>query len=260
MATDQKQILIEQIRQVMADTNFSGCWGELRDALNSRGARPLKAERWTTSTTLRNFCCLKNREKFADLLPAEAEGGQLPDTSPDVTKTSAHEELPEPSPQSTKDDAHIDYPEVANTLPKDSAHDAYPAVTEELPEATEREGLPIVTHELPTWLNPETWEVLRQMVENFQQRGGEPVLQARPIFKIVHGGKENKDKPNWRRNSGIHVMNEILDRAAAKAARERALTGGSLSLLIEILLWRYIGSPEDLLEQLPTGSPDVTKD
>jgi hypothetical protein len=44
-------------------------------------------------------------------------------------------------------------------------------------------------------------------------------------------------------------LNEDIVRAAEeKAAREKALTGGDLASLIEILLWEYIGKPQHLIQ------------
>lgn len=51
-----------------------------------------------------------------------------------------------------------------------------------------------------------------------------------------------------RRNTGIAVDREVLERATKKMNRERGATGGSLSQLVELLLWMYVGSPQDLLE------------
>jgi len=51
------------------------------------------------------------------------------------------------------------------------------------------------------------------------------------------------------KNTGIRINKTILDRATAQAREQRWQTGGSLSQLVELLLWRYIGSPEDVLEQ-----------
>lgn len=69
-----------------------------------------------------------------------------------------------------------------------------------------------------------------------ETRGVSVVVQGRPVFK------------GPRRNTGIHCNIEILKRALKKAKTEKASTGGSLSQLVEVLLWHYIGEPQDLLD------------
>jgi hypothetical protein len=51
-----------------------------------------------------------------------------------------------------------------------------------------------------------------------------------------------------RINSGITCNDEIRRRALAKAQADPATTGGSLSSLIEVLLWQFIGCPPDVVE------------
>jgi hypothetical protein len=68
-----------------------------------------------------------------------------------------------------------------------------------------------------------------------------PAWEVRPVFK------------GERKNTGVLVNREILDRAAAKAKTEKARTGGSLSSLVELLLWFYVGSPDELLATGPEG-------
>ncbi|MBI5570297.1 MAG: hypothetical protein HY914_10170 [Desulfomonile tiedjei] len=52
-----------------------------------------------------------------------------------------------------------------------------------------------------------------------------------------------------RRNTGILIDEQIKDLAMAKAKRERHITGGSLSLLVEWLLWKYLGEPQEFIKQ-----------
>lgn len=66
--------------------------------------------------------------------------------------------------------------------------------------------------------------------------GAMAVEESRPMFK------------GRRKNTGVHVNEEILKRATEKQEREKARTGGSLSKLVELLLWKYVGSPADVLE------------
>lgn len=61
-------------------------------------------------------------------------------------------------------------------------------------------------------------------------------VERRPVFK------------GPTRNTGIKINEELLHRAAQKAKKEKLRTGGSLSGLIELLLWKYLDEPDDLIE------------
>lgn len=78
-------------------------------------------------------------------------------------------------------------------------------------------------------------EVLKQMIRAYRANKLELSL-VRPRFK----------KP--RSNSGILVNDEIKRRALEMAKADPDATGGSLSGLVELLLWKYIGSPADVVE------------
>lgn len=80
---------------------------------------------------------------------------------------------------------------------------------------------------------------IRQIIQWFESRKEESMTQAsiRPIFK----GK--------RFNTGLMINEEVLRRAREKQATEVARVGKSLNNLMEILLWQYIGCPEDVIEQ-----------
>lgn len=78
-------------------------------------------------------------------------------------------------------------------------------------------------------------EVLKQIIRAYQAKRLDLSL-GRPRFK----------KP--RSNSGILLNDEIKKRALEKAKADPDATGGSLSGLVELLLWRYIGSPSDVVE------------
>lgn len=91
---------------------------------------------------------------------------------------------------------------------------------------------------LPEWLDSDAFRALRAVLDWWQERQDETMIlsPSRPVFK----GK--------RRNSGFHINEEILRRATAKLKKDKVRTGGSMSLLMELLLWEYIGRPPDLLE------------
>ena len=61
-------------------------------------------------------------------------------------------------------------------------------------------------------------------------------IERRPVFK------------GQTRNTGIKINEELLNRAVQKAKKQRLRTGGSLSGLVELLLWKYLDEPDDLIE------------
>jgi len=93
------------------------------------------------------------------------------------------------------------------------------------------------TTALPQWLADES-DTLKDMIEWWKSRESASMDAAgrRPLFI----GKT--------KNTGIRVNETILERAVEKSKRERAKTGGNLSQLMEWLLWIYIGSPDDVVE------------
>lgn len=99
--------------------------------------------------------------------------------------------------------------------------------------------LPPTSPALPEWMDAEAQDDLKDLLEWWRQKKGSPLreIQARPVFK------------GTRRNSGFHINAEILKRAMKKVKTDKVRTGGSLSMLVELLLWEYLDKPEDLLEQ-----------
>ncbi len=86
-------------------------------------------------------------------------------------------------------------------------------------------------------LSPEENTELREMLSWWKSKGiGLDAIERRPIFK------------GQTRNTGIKINEELLERAVIKAKKERLRTGGSLSGLIEWLLWKYLDEPADLVE------------
>lgn len=85
-------------------------------------------------------------------------------------------------------------------------------------------------------LNPEELQALREILQQYQAHDISG-LPRRPAFR----------EP--RMNSGFLCNTEIRKRALQKAKEDPRATGGSLSSLIELLLWRYIGSPEDVVKK-----------
>jgi hypothetical protein len=106
------------------------------------------------------------------------------------------------------------------------------------PKSEPGESLPKPPPALPQWLDAAAWEDLKAMLDSWREGQEEPtrISAQRPVFR------------GERRNTGVHVNKTILARAVEKAKREKVRTGGSLSLLVEWLLWGYIGEPADVLE------------
>ena len=104
------------------------------------------------------------------------------------------------------------------------------------------------TTSLPQWLVEEA-DTLKDMIEWWKSR--ESAMMEASIRRPVFLGKT--------RNTGIRVSEMILDRAVVKAKREKLKTGGNLSQLVEWLMWIYLGSPEDLVEQPPPPEENTPK-
>ncbi|MFC1836005.1 hypothetical protein ACFL2Q_15010 [Thermodesulfobacteriota bacterium] len=93
-------------------------------------------------------------------------------------------------------------------------------------------------------LDPDELDTLKEMVGEYKARRMDfSCLPRRPRFKSP------------RVNSGFTCNDEIRERASVKAKIDPHGTGGSLSSLIELLLWKYIGCPSDVVEN-PSGSGD----
>lgn len=130
------------------------------------------------------------------------------------------------------------------TAPKEPAISEEPPDTEQSPvQPTPSQEIP---RELPEWLDSDAFQTLRAVLDWWRERQDESMVlsPSRPVFK------------GPRRNSGFHINAEILRRATQKLKKDKVRTGGSMSLLMEVLLWEYIGRPQDLLED--TGEVPTT--
>lgn len=86
-------------------------------------------------------------------------------------------------------------------------------------------------------LSSEEIAALREIISWWESRSiGLETFERRPIFK------------GQTRNTGIKINEELLNRAVQKAKKERLRTGGSLSGLVEWLIWKYLDEPDDLIE------------
>jgi len=86
-------------------------------------------------------------------------------------------------------------------------------------------------------LSPEEVGTVRDMIQWWESRRMRlDEIERRPVFK------------GTTRNTGININEELLNRAVQKAKKERLRTGGSLSGLVEFLLWKYLDEPQDIIE------------
>ena len=89
-------------------------------------------------------------------------------------------------------------------------------------------------------LGSNDFDILKEMVEQYKaHRLDFSALPRRPRFK------------GPRVNSGITCNTEIRNRALEKAHADPDGTGGSLSSLIELLLWVFLECPQDVVERFP---------
>lgn len=89
-------------------------------------------------------------------------------------------------------------------------------------------------------LGPDDFDVLKEMVQAYKaHRLDFSVLPRRPKFK------------NPKVNTGITVSADIRQRSLEKAQSDPDGTGGSLSSLIELLLWMFLECPQDVVERYP---------
>jgi hypothetical protein len=82
---------------------------------------------------------------------------------------------------------------------------------------------------------------LTELLQWYHDTKGEVIILKMPERRPVFKGKP--------KNTGIKISEPILRSAVDKAKTERLRTGGSLSKLVEYLLWVYIGSPKELIEE-----------
>ncbi len=90
-------------------------------------------------------------------------------------------------------------------------------------------------------IREDDFETLRKIVEEYKaHRLDFTLLPPRPRFASP------------RTNSGFTCNAEIRRLASKKAQADPHGTGGSLSQLIELLLWKYLGCPPDVVKK-PSG-------
>lgn len=89
-------------------------------------------------------------------------------------------------------------------------------------------------------IREDDFETLRKIVTEYKShRLDFTLLPPRPRFASP------------RTNSGFTCNSEIRRLASKKAQADPHGTGGSLSQLIELLLWKYVGCPPEVVEKPP---------
>jgi hypothetical protein len=203
----------------------------------------------TDSQSISNTLPEPDTKLVTNQLPANAKAGNGEDITNDLA-----------SP--TKTDSTLSADDLSNRLPEHGESQAGELVSNELPVSEEQQvisessnqesGLKESDSQSTANLSLTRIETLliKQLVTDYQggtladildwwrqnQGGYRTSLENRPTFK----GK--------RRNTGLHVNEKILELAAAKVKTDKPWSGGSLSQLVERLLWTYVGSPEELLD------------
>jgi hypothetical protein len=81
--------------------------------------------------------------------------------------------------------------------------------------------------------------MLQELVEWFEANQERKIIMSdlptRPVFKGPF------------KNTGIKISNPIRRAALRRAKKEQTRVGGSLSALVEYLLWQYIDCPDDMI-------------
>jgi hypothetical protein len=130
---------------------------------------------------------------------------------------------------------------VSRNLPRDLVEDSPVDAREIAQESVDNSPLPTLSQALAEWLDGAALADLRSLLEEWRASRVLPKTRGPvPMFKAP------------RRNSGFHINAEILKRAAVRVESDRAGTGGSLSKLVELLLWEFLGRPEDVIEKPKT--------
>lgn len=123
---------------------------------------------------------------------------------------------------------------------------------EDVSETTTDTPDPIVTQAShgseTTSLDPDTLADLLAMLDWWMALDKAPEQVAQEKDSSV----TPKQRPMFLRHPNatktIRLSKRMIELAEAAAAKEKLLTGGSFSGLVEMLLWEYLGKPDDLIE------------
>jgi hypothetical protein len=225
---ETKRATIEGINRIAQEIGFSGSnWPRFAKALNSANPPVLSVagKPWSLASSaysLRKFC-----SENSLVFPVEQENpGAL-----HVQDTECDVQSPPAEPQGDPDD-ESEEPTVCDAANQDE-NQACPSL--EPPSVTQRN----TEH-----IDSVTLDRLMTMLDWFESRKDEltGIVQAPPM----------EVRPNFKRGSDTKTVTfrfgkELYDQAQAEAKRQKALTGGTLNGFVEILLWKALGSPSDLL-------------
>lgn len=102
---------------------------------------------------------------------------------------------------------------------------------DELPKHTETQS---VTEELIEQMRA----VAKAVYQEMQHTETQSVTDVRPVFK--RGETDARS---------VRLDKKMMQAAIEKAQKERVKTGGTLNGLIELLVWEYLGCPDDFIEK-----------
>jgi hypothetical protein len=255
--TARRNALIEELKPTILtlDGEHGGSNKRIADALNARNVPNLAGKPWTPAH-VSNF-----KQRYLSVKTATTS------TIPDTSSTDAAL-APEPQPEASSSDSVtatrdwddiINIPVTDDSAPLDvDAFEELDTVEVSIDIATtsgiidssldDSAATADISATSVPGLNPEMVTFLNQLHESGEltaliswwRKGQNAMMPTkRPILRGPAG--------RGRVNSGLLLDCELKDRALAAAKRDPAATGGSLSLLIELLLWRYLGEPQEFL-------------
>lgn len=208
--------LIEAIKRVASEIGFTEeDYTVLRDTLNKRGFWTPKQKPWATNLQLRNFCN-RNKIDFAQ------QGLTVRDTVTDSASCASELQC-----TTEKDTENTD------TIAEAETDLAGPVTQEKTPILQFDESVTSEIMEMLKW-----WKENKDSVS--QAQASPQTIEVKPRFK--------RDRTVTKT---VRLGAELAKRAERAALVHKALTGGSLSGLFEVLVWRFLGCPEDLVIPLP---------
>lgn len=68
---------------------------------------------------------------------------------------------------------------------------------------------------------------------------------------LMESPQSAETRPTFKRDrtvtKTVRLAAQLVERAEKEARRQKNISGGSLSGLVEVLLWRFLGCPNDLI-------------
>jgi hypothetical protein len=161
-----------------------------------------------------------------------------------MKKLKVHK-VEDPAPALSPEDLELD-PKVIITKHEPGNTKAPIKDTKEIPMSTQVK----VTPKIPA-STPENQEALSALIDLYESGKLTELLDWYENTRHEVNMKTPQQRPLFKGkliNTGIRISEPILKKAQAKLKTERGKTGGSLSKLLELLLWKYIDSPPELIE------------